>query len=203
MQNFKTSGAQKDPARAAIDFFQVVQPLAECVASLEKVRVPVIASMNGLVIGAGIDFTSAADIRYCSRGTTFTIKELDYGLAADIGTLQRFQKVVGNKSWARELALTARFFSAEESLEHGFVSKVTDTPEQCLEEAIKTAKLIAEKSPVAITATKLSLIYSRDNSVQAGLDHIATLNSAMLQTDDLLVAASALATKQKPIFPKL
>jgi enoyl-CoA hydratase/carnithine racemase len=72
---------------------------------------------------------------------------------------------------------------------------VTDTPEQCLQEAIKLEKLIAEKSPVAIMATKLSLIYSRDNSVQAGLDHIATLNSAMLQTDDLRVAATALATK--------
>jgi enoyl-CoA hydratase/carnithine racemase len=68
----------------------MVQPLAECVTSLEKTRVPVIAAMNGLVIGAGIDFTSAADIRYCSKGTKFTIKELDYGLAADIGTLQRF-----------------------------------------------------------------------------------------------------------------
>ena len=65
------------------------------------------------------------------------------------------------------------------------------------------ATFIASKSPVAVTATKLSVNYSRDNSVQAGLDHIATINSAMLQTNDLGVAATALATKQKPVFPKL
>lgn len=64
-----------------------------------------------------------------------------------------------------------------------------------MQEAIKMATFIASKSPVAVTATKLSLNYSRDNSVQAGLDHIATLNSAMLQTNDLGVAAGALATK--------
>ena len=199
----RTSGADKDPARAAVDFFQVVGPLQESVSSLEKCRVPVIAAMHGLVIGAGIDLVSAADVRYCSKGTKFTIKEVDIGLAADIGTLQRFQKIVGNDSWARELAYTARYFTPEESLAHGFVSKVTDTPAQCLEEAIKLAMFIAGKSPVAVTATKLSLIYSRDHSVQAGLDHIATLNSAMLQTDDMGVAASALMSKQKPVFPKL
>ena len=143
----------------------MLRPLQESVSSLEKVKVPVIAALNGLVIGAGVDFASAADIRYCSKGAKFTIKEVDIGLAADIGTLQRFQKIVGNDSWTRELAYTARFFTPDESLLHGFVSKVTETPELCLEEAIKMARFIAEKSPVAVTATKLSLVYSRDHSV--------------------------------------
>ncbi len=72
---------------------------------------------------------------------------------------------------------------------------MTETPEQCLQEAIKLASFISQKSPVAVSATKMSLNYSRDHSVQAGLDHIATLNSAMLQTDDL--ATSAMAMMQK------
>ena len=125
-----------------------------------------IAAVNGLCIGAGVDLTSAADIRIASKGSKFTIKEVDIGLAADIGTLQRFQKVVGNDSWTRELAYTARFFSPEEALEKGFLSKVTETPEQCLQEAIKLASFIAQKSPVAVSATKMSLNYSRDHSVQ-------------------------------------
>lgn len=87
---------------------------------------------------------------------------------------------MGNDSWAREMAYSARFFSAEEALERGFVSKVTDTAEQCLQEAIKLATEIAGKSPVAVSATKMSLNYSRDHTVQEGLDHIAALNSAML-----------------------
>ena len=79
--------SEKDPARTAIDFFQVVSPLQESVSSLEKVRVPVIAAINGLCIGAGVDLCSAADIRIASKGSKFTIKEVDIGLAADIGTL--------------------------------------------------------------------------------------------------------------------
>ena len=64
--------------------------MQESVSSLEKVRVPVIAAINGLCIGAGVDLSSAADIRICSKTAKFTIKEVDIGLAADIGTLQRF-----------------------------------------------------------------------------------------------------------------
>ena len=73
---------------------------------------PVIAAVKGLCIGAGVDLCSTADIRIASKCVKFTIKEVDVGLAADIGTLQRFQKAVGNDSWTRELAFTSRFFSA-------------------------------------------------------------------------------------------
>lgn len=79
-------------------------------------RVPVIAAIHGYCIGAGVDLASACDIRICAKDTQFTIKEVEIGLAADIGTLQRFQKVVGNESWARELAYTGRVFKADEAL---------------------------------------------------------------------------------------
>jgi Delta3,5-Delta2,4-dienoyl-CoA isomerase len=101
------------------------------------------------------------------------------------------------------LAFTARFFGSDEALARGFVSQVTDSPESCLESAVALAKLIASKSPVAVTTTKLSLNYSRDHSVQEGLDHILLLNSAMLQTDDLPKAAMANMQKTKAVYPKL
>jgi delta(3,5)-delta(2,4)-dienoyl-CoA isomerase len=58
---------------------------------------------------------SACDIRLCSKDTKFTIKEVDIGICADLGTIQRFQKIVGNDSWTRELAYTGRFFDALEA----------------------------------------------------------------------------------------
>lgn len=111
--------------------------------------------------------------------------------------------MVANDSWTRELAFTARIFNHEEALRYGFVSKVTDDATSCLNEAIAMAVLIASKSPVAVTTTKLSLNYSRDNTVQAGLDHICLLNSVMLQTEDSAKAAMAAMSKQKAFFPKL
>ena len=64
--------------------------MKKSVSSLEEVRVPVIAAIHGYCIGAGVDLASACDIRLCTKDTQFTIKEVDVGLAADIGTLQRF-----------------------------------------------------------------------------------------------------------------
>ena len=194
----------QDPARASLKFMHLtVRPFQESVSSLEHVRVPVIAALHGYVIGAGVDMSSACDIRFAAKNTQFTIKEVDIGLAADLGTLQRFQKVVGNDSWTRELSYTARFFTAQEALEKGFLSKVVDTQEECLQEAIKLATFIATKSPVAVTTTKQSLNYSRDHSVQEGLDHICWLNSVMLQTSDMEKAAMASFQKQKAVFPRL
>lgn len=128
-------------------------------------RVPVICVISGYCIGAGIDVSSACDIRLCSKDSKFTIKEVDIGICADLGTVQRFQKVVGNDSWARELSYTARWFDAEEALRYGFVSRVLEDRDQCLAEAYKMANLIASKSPVAVNITKKSIIYSRDHSV--------------------------------------
>ena len=104
-----------------------VAMLQRHLTSFEKCRVPVICNLHGYVIGGGIDLSAACDIRYCSKDVKFTIKEVDIGLAADIGTIQRFYKVIGNDSWGREKAYTAAFFGADEALKNGYVSRVFDT----------------------------------------------------------------------------
>lgn len=60
-------------------------------------------------------------MRYCSADAWFSVKEIDIGLAADLGTLQRFPKIVGNDSLVRELVYTARKFSAEEANKLGLI----------------------------------------------------------------------------------
>ena len=77
--------------------------------------------MIGFCVGGGIDLITACDIRYCSKDAWFTIKEVDVGLAADIGTLQRLPKIVGNDSLVRELVYTAKNFTPEEALKLGLV----------------------------------------------------------------------------------
>ena len=83
----KSDDDESDPARASFVLNEVVRELQKSVSSLENVRVPVIIAVNGMAIGAGVDFASAADIRICSKSVKFTIKEVDLALAADIGTL--------------------------------------------------------------------------------------------------------------------
>ncbi|CAD6954372.1 unnamed protein product [Tilletia laevis] len=89
--------------------------------------------------------------------------EVDIGLAADIGTLQRFPKTVGNDSLARELAYSARTFDAREALAIGFASKVTEQGQTAVvAAALSLAKDIASKSPIAVQSTKAILLHARD-----------------------------------------
>jgi len=159
--------------------------------------------MSGFVIGAGIDIASACDIRICSKDARFTIKEIDIGICADLGTIQRFQKIIGNDSFFRELAYTGRFFDAAEAHKQGFVSYVEENQEACFKKAYELASQIASKSPVAMATIKQNIIFSRDHSVDHGLMHVLLLNMSMLQTKDTQRAVMANFSKQKAEFPKL
>jgi len=156
---------ESDPGRAAAEFYPVVKSLQDCITIMEKVRVPVIAAINGLCLGAGNDFVTTCDVRICTTGSRFSIKEVDLGLASDIGVHQRFQKIVANGSIARELAFTGREFGAADALKLGYVSQVTNSNEECVAAALKLAAIIASKSPVAVSASKMSIVHSRDHTV--------------------------------------
>ncbi|XP_031836333.2 delta(3,5)-Delta(2,4)-dienoyl-CoA isomerase, mitochondrial isoform X2 [Nomia melanderi] len=195
---------QEDVARKCKILQLMIKEYQDSLSAIEKCPKPVIAAVHGACVGAGVDMISAADIRYCSSDAWFQIKEVDIGMAADVGTLQRFPKIIGSDSLVRELVYTARKFTASEALQHGFVSRTFENQESLLEGSMELAKTIASKSPVAVQGSKLSLVYSRDHSVQEGLDHIAMLNQSMLQSEDFANAAMAQAIKSEtPVFSKL
>lgn len=149
------------------------------------------------------------------------MKEVDIGLAADVGTLSRLPKIVGSLSWVKDVAYSARIFGAEEALAVGFVSQVYETKAKSVEAAIKLASLIATKSPVAVQSTKELVNHARDNTVASskfplmdnhfdvmlnvviGLKYTAVWNSAMLQADDLKAAFLSGLQKTSPKFAKL
>ncbi|KXS18520.1 enoyl CoA hydratase 1 [Gonapodya prolifera JEL478] len=195
--------AKPDAGRRAFHIRREVLKTQESFNAMESCDKPVIVAAHGKVVGGGIDLMTAADMRYCSEDATFTIKEVDVGLAADVGTLQRLQHAVGNPSFAREVVYTARWFTAAEALQHGLVSKVLPTKEDAVREALKVAAEIASKSPLAVTGSKNILNYSRDHSVADGLNYVAVWNAAALQSSDVATAAMASLKKQVAKFPKL
>lgn len=190
-------------ARKGLKMLRTIDIPQRAISSLERCRKPVISVVDGACIGGGVDLICAGDIRYCTAAAYFCIKEVAVGLAADIGTLQRLPKVVGNDSLVRELAYTARNMYADEALKLGLVSSVLDTRQLALDAAFATAKQIAAHSPLAVLGTKVSLNYSRDHTTQEGLDHIALQNSMFLQSPDMVTAMMASMQKQTALFPKL
>uniref|UniRef100_A0A3B4TEZ2 Delta(3,5)-Delta(2,4)-dienoyl-CoA isomerase, mitochondrial n=1 Tax=Seriola dumerili TaxID=41447 RepID=A0A3B4TEZ2_SERDU len=147
---------------------------------------------------AGVDLITACDIRLCTQDAWFQVKEVDIGLAADVGTLQRLPKVIGSSSLVNDLALTARKMYADEAKSSGLVSRVFADKEAMMAGALEMADEIAARSPVAVQGTKINLIYARDHSVAEGLDYMATWNMSMLQTQDVMKSAQAAMEKKSP-----
>jgi len=192
-----------DVSRKAFHIHKLVLKFQDSFTSIERCSKPVIAAIHGACIGGGVDLVSACDVRYCTQDAFFQIKEVDVGLAADVGTLQRVPRIVGGDSLVRELCYTARKMFADEAHQCGLVSRVVENRDEVLKAALTTAQLIAEKSPVAVQGTKHNLVYARDHSVPESLRYMAAWNSAMLQSEDLMKSAVAAISKEKPNFKKL
>jgi delta(3,5)-delta(2,4)-dienoyl-CoA isomerase len=169
----------------------------------DMVFLAVICVLHGICFGLALDISTCADIRIASADARMSIKEVDIGLAADIGTLTRMPKVVGSFSWVKEVALSARIFGSEEALRVGFVSQVKETKAKALEAAMEMAALLATKSPVAVQGTKELLNHARDNTVASSLRYTGVWNSAALQTSDVEKAMLSGKRKTKPTFEKL
>ncbi|CAG8446400.1 5662_t:CDS:10 [Ambispora gerdemannii] len=195
--------SETDPARSSHMTRLNILRLQDSFNSIEQCDKPVIAIVHSHCVGGGVDMITACDIRYCSKDATFSVKEVDLGLAADVGTLQRLPKVIGNDSFVREVCLTGRNFSSEEALTFGLVNKILPTKEDAFAEGLKTAKIIASKSPVAVLGTKHLLNYSREHSTSEGLNYTAVWNSAMLNTKDIGEATKGFFEKKQPKFSKL
>ena len=173
--------------------------LQSAISSPEKCSKPVIAAISGACVGGGVDLATACDMRYATEEAVFCVKEVDLGIIADIGTLQRLPKIIGF-GLANELALTARNVSAQEAEKMQLVNKVFANKEEMLAEVMKIAVLIAEKSPSAVRGTKNVLLHARDHSVSEGLEYVATLNASQLLSEDLKIAMMASFSKQKASF---
>ncbi|XP_075692381.1 delta(3,5)-Delta(2,4)-dienoyl-CoA isomerase, mitochondrial isoform X1 [Rhinoderma darwinii] len=189
---------EDDAARIAWNIRKKIYEYQESFSVIEKCTKPVIAAVHNGCIGAGVDLVTACDIRYCSQDAYFQVKEVDVGLAADVGTLQRLPNVIGNRSLVNELAFTARKMMSDEALSSGLVSRVLPDKSSLLSAAFDLATEIASKSPVAVQGTKVNLLYSRDHSVQDSLNYMATWNMSMLQTQDIMTSAQAALQKKTP-----
>ena len=170
--------------------------------ALEKARVPVLAAVQGGVIGGAVDLVTACDSRYASADAFFCVQEINIGMTADVGTLQRIGKVV-NEGFAREMAYTGRRYPAQRLYEVGLVQQVYPDQEALLAGVLDTAREIASKSPLAIWGTKVAMNYARDHAVDDSLEQIATWQSGMFQPADMMEAFAARSEKRPAVFPEL
>lgn len=194
-------GAQlgKEVGRNARTLKRKIEELQSSFTAVDNCSKPVLAAIQGYCLGGAIDLISSCDMRYCTNDAQFAIKEVDVGMAADVGTLQRLPHIIGD-GMMRELAYTGRTIEGEEAQRIGLVNGTYPDQEALMDGVFEIARTIAQKSPIAVQGSKEMIRYMRDHSVADGLNYIATWNASMLQAEDMRVAMAAHMSKQAPEF---
>tara|TARA_A100001388_G_scaffold170442_1_gene127416 strand:- start:150 stop:1010 length:861 start_codon:yes stop_codon:yes gene_type:complete len=191
-----------DHARVGEVVYRTAKELQSYISKLEEIRVPVIAAVQGGVIGGALDLITACDMRFASNDAFFCIQEINIGMAADVGTLQRLPKIIPD-SKMREMAYTGRRMLADEAKDSRLVGEIYETQDEMLKAVHKLAAEIASKSPVAIYGLKAVMNYSRDHNVSDSLDFNALWSGAMLSQADMTEAMTAQMEKRDASFDKM
>ncbi|HEY1446833.1 MAG TPA: crotonase/enoyl-CoA hydratase family protein [Acidimicrobiales bacterium] len=176
-----------------------VKRLQDSITAVAQCPKPVIAAVHGYCIGGGVDLIAACDIRLASADAIFSVREAKVAIVADLGSLQRLPAIISAGHLA-ELAFTGKDITAERAKEIGLVNDVAGDPEGVLKAARALAGEIAANSPIAVQGTKAVLAANQGRTVNEGLDYVATWNSGMLASDDLVEAMTAFMEKRTPKF---
>ena len=121
--NIQQKIAHSDGARSRESLRRLILDLQDCLSSIERCRKPVIAAIQGACVGGALDMVTCCDMRYASADAVFAIKEIDLGMVADVGTLQRLPHLIG-QGMTRELAYTGRQVDAGEAEKIGLINRV-------------------------------------------------------------------------------
>ena len=191
---------QSPEGRAAM--FDLLGHMQATFSKLETLRMPVIAAIQGGCIGGAVDMVSACCLRYASTDAFFCIQEINIGMVADVGTLQRLPKLIP-LAVVKDLAYTGRRLSAARALACGLVNEVFESPEAMLAGALQCAREIAGKPPVAIWGTKQAIHYARDHSVDDALKQMGWLQGAIWSNQHVREAVTAMKEKRAGDFPAL
>ncbi len=167
--------------------------------AVESCKKPVIAAVAGWCIGGGVDLISACDVRIAAANAKFSVRETKMAMVADMGSLQRLPRIIG-QGHARELALTGRDFDAARACRIGLVNDVYPNEGELLDAARSMAREIADNPPNAVQGAKQVLNYCADKSIADGERFVAVWNAAFLASNDLMEAMSAFAAKRPPKF---
>jgi len=161
--------------------------------------VPVVAAVHGPCIGGGLDLIAACDIRLATRDAFFSLRETRIAIVADLGSLQRLPRVLG-QGLVRELAFTGKDLGADRALAIGLVNELFDDAAALHAGARALATEIAQNPPLTVRGVKAVLDHAEGKSVSDGLDYVAVWNAAFLASEDLGEAMASFMEKRPPRY---
>ena len=159
---------------------------------------PLIAAINGMALGGGLEIALACDIRIASEKACFGTPEVNLGVIPGWGGTQRLPRML---PWckAAELLLTGRPIDAQEAYRIGLVNKVVPQ-EQVMPTAKEWAEVICQAGPLAVRAAKEAMVRGSSMSLEDGLRLERALFNRVIGTEDFDEGITAYAEKRKPVF---
>ena len=195
-------GAKLDAGRKGEQARRRLAGMQDVFSKLEQIRMPVLTAVQGGCIGGGVDLIAASDMRYCTDDAFFCIQEINIGLAADVGTLQRLPKLIP-EGMMRELAYTGRRMHADEAHRIGLVNHTYPDQESMLQAVLGIAQEVARKSPLATASTKHLLHYGKEHSIKDTLEYQAVWMSGISQSGEIQKYFAAKSAGTEPQFDDL
>jgi enoyl-CoA hydratase len=177
------------------DFWACSRDASARVAAIEK---PVIAAINGLALGGGLEIALCCDLRIASEGARFGQPEVTLGIIPGGGGTQRLSRLIG-AARAKELLFTGEMFDAQAALHMGLVSKVVP-PDTLMEEATALATTIAAMPAVALKMIKHAVDHGINMDLNSALTYEGECFILSYTSEDGREGLRAFVEKRKPNF---
>ncbi|MCS1350609.1 enoyl-CoA hydratase-related protein [Mechercharimyces sp. CAU 1602] len=175
-----------------------VKTIRETFYALSQLPKPIIAAVNGLALGGGMELALAADIRFASTEAIFGLTETSLGIIPGAGGTQLLPRIVGSAK-AKELIFTARKIDAAEAERIGLVTQVT-TAEELMPTAMGIAALICDNAPLAVAQAKSAINLGKEVDLETGLMIEAKSYETLIPTKDRIEGLQSFREKRKPIY---
>jgi enoyl-CoA hydratase/3-hydroxyacyl-CoA dehydrogenase len=192
IKEMQVVAAKPDEIRALTELGQSVM------RDIETLPQPVIAAINGLALGAGLELALACDIRIASSKARLGLPEVGIGIMPGLGGTQRTTRLVG-RGVASELVLTGDVIRPEEAARVGLVNRVV-APDKLMETAGELAERIASRAPVALAKAKAAIVATQQLGLEEGLAFEVDRACEVHATPDRAEGMQALIEKRKPVF---
>ncbi|MFG1427728.1 enoyl-CoA hydratase/isomerase family protein [Roseixanthobacter glucoisosaccharinicivorans] len=169
----------QEPAQRKAELFEKIQRIPLTLEDLDK---PVIAAVNGVATGAGLDLALMCDLRYAAKSARFAETYIKIGLVPGAGGAHFLPRIVGTAK-ALELFFTADFVDADEALRIGMVNKVIDD-HRLMEEVMAIARKIAKAPELPLRFIKRAIYQGLRNDLRTNLDLISSHYAVVTSTQE-------------------
>ncbi|MBX7148203.1 enoyl-CoA hydratase/isomerase family protein [bacterium] len=165
---------------------------------MRKIRVPVIAAINGPAVGAGFCMTLASDLRYAAKGAKLGANFSKLGLAPGMGGTYLVTRLAGPVN-AAEILMLGELFTAERALDMGLINGVFD-PDQLLAEVQKIAEKLAANAPISVAAIKKGIQRAQHETLEELFEYDSSMQAQCFTTEDIKEGILAIREKRAPWF---